>query len=90
LHDAQAPSPHLGRALHWQVGQGAGAEWAVRYGDWKLMGNTRDTGRGGAWSERIPFFLVNLATDPGETTNLADAYPEVVARLRRLHEKHLE
>lgn len=90
LHDARAPSPHHDRALHWQVGRGPEADWAVREGDWKLIGNARDTGRGGAWSERIPLFLVDLAADPGEATNSADAYPDVVERLRRLHEQHLD
>jgi len=30
--------------------------------------------------------LSNLKSDIGETKNLADQHPEVVARLRRLHE----
>jgi arylsulfatase A len=90
LRDAQAPSPHTGRALHWQVGLGPNADWAVREGDWKLIGNARDTSQGRAPWERIPLFLANLAADPGETTNLAAAHPEIVDRLRRLHEQHLD
>ncbi|MGB5881718.1 MAG: arylsulfatase, partial [Thermoanaerobaculia bacterium] len=31
--------------------------------------------------------LYNLAEDPGETTNLADRYPEKVAALQRLIEE---
>jgi arylsulfatase A-like enzyme len=90
LRDAQAPSPHAGRALHWQVGRGANADWAVREGDWKLIGNARDTSQGGAPVERIPLFLANLASDPGEKTNLAGAHPDRVERLRRLHKQHLD
>jgi arylsulfatase A-like enzyme len=90
LRDADAPSPHAGRALHWQVGQGPNADWAVREGDWKLIGNARDTSRRGGQTERIPLFLANVRDDPGETTNLADQQPDLVARLRQLHEQHLK
>ncbi len=88
LRDSAVPSPHADRALHWQVGTGPDADWAVRRGDWKLIGRTRDTTDG-----RRPLvltnFLVNLRLDPGETTNLADQHPDLVARLRQLHEAHL-
>jgi arylsulfatase A len=90
LREPDAPEPHAGRALHWQVGHGPNADWAVREGDWKLIGNARDTGVAAAQTERIPLFLANLKDDPGETTNLAERHPDVVARLRRLHERHLE
>jgi arylsulfatase A-like enzyme len=82
-------SLHTQRLLHWQVGAGPNAEWAVREGDWKLIGNTRDTSQGGR-AERISLFLVNLQDDPGEHTNLAEQHPDIVARLQRLHEEHLE
>jgi len=90
LRDPNAPSPHEGAALHWQVGQGPNADWAVREGDWKLIGNTRDTGAGDGQGQRVSMFLANLRDDPGETTDLADKHPDIVARLRRLHEQHLE
>lgn len=90
LQDGTAPSPHAGRSLHWQVGTGPTADWAVRAGDWKLIGNARDTGAGGAATERIPLFLTNLAMDPSESINQADGHPELVERLRRLHEQHLQ
>ena len=91
--DAARPEraqPARGRALHWQVGQGPDADWAVREGDWKLIGNTRDTGTGDGKSKRVSLFLANLRDDPGETTDLADKHPDIVARLHRLHEQHLE
>lgn len=90
LRNANAPSPHSGRALHWQVGQGPNADWAVREGDWKLLGNTRDTSKRDPGSPRVTMFLANLKDDPGETTNLAEQHPEILTRLRKLHEQHLE
>lgn len=58
-------------------GQGPGdpwsGEWAVRRGDWKLI--VRDAAQGGGQ------FLYNLATDPGETTDVAAANPGVVSEL---------
>lgn len=45
---------------------------AVRDGDWKLMVNPNGS--------RLE--LYNLALDPGEENNLADAMPDVVSRLR--------
>lgn len=89
LRDPGAVSPHEGRALHWQMGQGTNAEWAVRQGDWKLLGNTRDT-TNGRQPQSVKLFLANLRDDPGETTNLAEQHPELVARLRKLHEQHLD
>jgi arylsulfatase A-like enzyme len=89
LRDPASPSPHEGRALHWQVGAGPNADWAVREGDWKLIGNTRDTSRGDGRAQRVAMFLANVRDDPGETTNLADEHPDVVQRLRKLHDEHL-
>ncbi|MEQ1842678.1 MAG: sulfatase-like hydrolase/transferase, partial [Verrucomicrobiales bacterium] len=89
LSDSAAPSPHQGRALHWQVGEGLRADWAVREGDWKLIGRSRDTGAG----DRLPpieNLLFNLAEDPGEKNDLASKHPDQVRRLRELHEKHLD
>ena len=87
LKDPTTGDPHARRPLHWQVGRGEGAEWAVRDGDWKLLANVRDTGGS---DKRIPLFLANLKNDPAETTNLAERHPEIVARLRKLHDRHLD
>jgi arylsulfatase A-like enzyme len=88
LRDAKASSPHEKRALHWQVGLGPKAEWAVLEGDWKLIGRSRDTGV--TDGERLELFLGNLSEDPGETRDFAAEQAERVARLRQLHEAHLE
>ena len=88
--DANAPSPHEGRAaLHWQVGESPSADWAVREGQWKLIGRSRDTSSQDGKSPRLANFLVNIQTDPGEQTNLAEKHPDILKRLRRLHEEHL-
>lgn len=89
LRDAKAPSPHADDSLHWQVGEGPNADWAVREGDWKLIGRTRDTSDGRK-PQPIADFLVNLATDPGEQTNLAEKHPDILTRLRKLHAEHLD
>ena len=72
-------SPH--GVLHWTTGN----SWAVRDGDWKLLGNPRDTANRGPLGETDRLFLVNLAQDVGEMKNLSDQHPEVVKRLERMH-----
>ena len=89
LRDGKVASPHELEALHWQVGEGATADWAVRLGDWKLIGRSRDTSVGDVKGKVVEDFLVDLRSDPAEQTNLAEAEPETVRRLRRLHEEEL-
>jgi hypothetical protein len=74
------------------MGNGNHARWAAREGDWKILGKTRETVR----PEGIPelseedkeLFLVDLKSDPGETTNLRTEHPEVVERLLEIREKY--
>jgi arylsulfatase A-like enzyme len=89
LREAKAPGPHADHPLHWQVGAGPNADWAVREGDWKLIGSTRDT-TDGKQPVKMSVFLANLKSDPAEKTNLADRHPDIVARLRKLHQEHLD
>ncbi len=89
LRDGEVASPHEQEALHWQVGEGAMADWAVRLGDWKLIGRSRDTGAGDVKGKVVENFLVDLRSDPAEQMNLAEAEPETVQRLRQLHEEGL-
>jgi len=75
--------------------QSAAATYAIRAGDWKLIEreNPPQIVRRGRNAEakaekarrRNPAHdeLFNLATDPGETTDVRAAHPEVVARLRK-------
>jgi hypothetical protein len=72
--------------LHWHVGAGPNAQWAAREGDWKLIGNARDTSGGPLSNEDKKLFLSNLAEDISETRNLAKENPNVVARLKKLHD----
>ncbi|MGC8642099.1 MAG: sulfatase-like hydrolase/transferase [Isosphaeraceae bacterium] len=87
ISSAEAPTPH--QVVHWQVGRGAGAQWAVRRGDWKLIGNPRDTSRSDRSAPLAPLFLSNLAEDLGETRNHAGDHPELVRELRQIHEQWL-
>jgi arylsulfatase A len=89
LADRSAETPHAGHVLHWQVGEGANTDWAVRDGDWKLIGRTRDTTRGDKQAERVTMFLANIATNPSESTNLAGQHSDIVARLQKLHDAEL-
>ncbi len=79
-----AATPH--DAVHFQHGMGHRMSWAVRRGDWKLMGNPRDTSERPNDTIVAPLFLVNLAEDPGEEVNLVDEHPEIVEELKALHD----
>jgi len=69
IDSESVPTPH--KVVHFQWHK----QWAVREGDWKLIG--RD--------DRAQVSLHNLADDEPEVTNYAKQKPEIVARLRRLH-----
>lgn len=58
--------------LHWQWQH----RWAVRRGDWKLIGNARNDQRE----------LVRLSDDQPEIVNHADDRPAVVKELEQLHD----
>lgn len=68
------PSPH--KQLFWEY-QG---QLAVREGDWKLVLNGKLD-----FDRVVPdqIHLSDLSRDPGERSNLADRYPEIVERLSR-------
>ena len=69
-------------------------QWAIREGNWKLIGNGRDTT--GLKSRHAPrkdmgeLYLANLADGPPESINHAAARPDLVKRLRRMHDEWLE
>jgi arylsulfatase A-like enzyme len=69
---------NTGRALFWHYphwgNQGSIPGAAVRRGDWKLI----------RWFWRKQPELFNLATDPGETRNLAQENPEILAELQQV------
>ena len=81
----KAVSPH--KVFFWD--RGKNGHWAVREGDWKLVKNGPPTKDRGLDLPAAETFLSNLAEDVTETKNIADQYPEIVARLTKLHEKWL-
>ncbi|MEM1070466.1 MAG: sulfatase-like hydrolase/transferase [Planctomycetota bacterium] len=88
LHSSEASSPH--DHFYWLLGKGKGAQWAVRKGAWKLLGNATDrTDRRNNQRPESPF-LVNLEQDLGERTNAAKQHPEIVRELTAIHQRHLE
>ena len=59
--------------LYWEFHEGRFSQ-AVRFGDWKAVRNNVDQ----------PIELYNLAEDIGEEQDLADDYPDIVARAEEL------
>lgn len=78
--------------VHWQMGEATDkqSQWAVRTGDWKLIGNPRDPAQRGNITEADSLFLVNLSQDVSEMKNLADAHPGQVEKLKKLHNTWVE
>ena len=79
-----AKTPHT--VLHWQIGRGNNPRWAVREGDWKLIGNPNDTSKKAALTAKDKLFLVNLKESVSEMKNLAESNPDKVQRLKKLHD----
>lgn len=80
LDSKDAPSPH--DILLWRLGN----QWAVRKGPWKLLHDPLDpTSPAKIDLVAQHWFLSNTDQDPGERTNLAARYPEIVQKLRRFN-----
>lgn len=90
IRDNTAKSQH--DIVYWQFGSydDKSAQWAVRKGPWKLMGNVREpTGK----AEKIDLprlFLANLDEDVSEQTNLVGSNPKRVDELLGLHKAWLK
>ncbi|MCR9295594.1 MAG: sulfatase-like hydrolase/transferase [bacterium] len=82
LKDRQARSPHA--SFFWLLGNGKNAQWAVRKGPWKLLGNAIDRSDRRGEVKLAPRFLTNLSLDLGEQANLAQEYPDVLSELDAL------
>lgn len=82
IDSADAKSPHDN--FYWQIGK----SWAIREGEWKLLGNPRDTSQLLPLGKDDQIFLVNLSKDIGEKNNLAARYPEKVDHLREIYNQY--
>jgi len=81
IASAKAKTPH--DVLHREFR----GQWVVREGKWKLVGNGPSTRT--STGDTLPaseLFLSDMSKDVTETVNLADKYPDVVRRLKRLHD----
>jgi arylsulfatase A-like enzyme len=88
IEDKREASQH--KVLHWQQGDYSGdSPWAVREGDWKLLGNPEDRSTDQIFAGDDTLFLVNLKEDVSEKNNLSGQYPDEVQRLKSLHYKWL-
>ncbi len=91
IKDANSESQH--DVIHWQVGKEDDdkAQWVVRKGPWKLIGNVKEPHGKGEKKEDVPaLFLTNLNEDISEKHNLVKSRPEKVEELLRLHESWLK
>ena len=89
IQSVNAPSQH--KQLFWQHGSYNDklAQWVVREGDWKLIGNPSDP-------TMLPdkledeLFLTNLAMDISEKENLIEKFPDQAKRLQSIHDDWLK
>jgi len=79
------PTPH--DVLHWKISKSPRGQWAVREGDWKLIGYPQDPTMDKPLKDKL--YLTNLAQDISESENLAEKYPLEVKRLEKLHAQWL-
>jgi arylsulfatase A-like enzyme len=92
LADPKEASPH--DSLYWQLGNDVNsAPWAIRAGDWKLLGNVHETkpppGAPVLNNADRKLFLANLRSDPGERRNLVASQPRKVSELLGVRERFL-
>jgi len=86
IRSASAKSPHI--EFHW-MGSGLQPQWAVREGDWKLIGNPKDPTIKSSFDKDDKLFLVNLSKDIGEKKNLRYSHPNHLNRLKAIHNRWL-
>ena len=72
----QEPHKYLYHEFRHGAGKGAYSSRSLRHGDWKAV-QVKNLKTG----DFRPIELYNLKTDLGETTNLANEHPEILARL---------
>jgi arylsulfatase A-like enzyme len=84
LQSSDAPGSHA--TFHWQTGSRNKPQWAVREGNWKLLGNPNDTSNKAPIQNGDNRYLVNLQKDVGEMNNVASDHPDIVKKLSKLHQ----
>ena len=89
LQSKDARTPH--EVFHWESGGGKNnRQWAVRKGDWKLIGNPRDTSNMAPITDDDRRFLVNLSDSVHELENIADQHADIVTELEALHDEWIK
>ncbi|MEC7717421.1 MAG: sulfatase-like hydrolase/transferase [Planctomycetota bacterium] len=88
LESKDAKSPH--DDWYWQLGMGPNAQWAVRLGEWKLLGNPRDPRPDRPAGKLGSPFLVNLNEDPGELSNVASEADDKLQQLLKVRQRWQE
>ncbi|MGB7343189.1 MAG: sulfatase-like hydrolase/transferase [Pirellulaceae bacterium] len=88
LQSGDAASPH--DHFFWLLGNGKNAQWAVREGDWKLLGNAKDNTSRENSAPVEKLFLANLSNDIGEQINVASDHSDIVKRLESIQQSHVE
>jgi len=86
IRSADEKTPHPD--FFWSFANKNNRPWAVRQGDWKLLGNPRDDINKGSLTKADKLFLVNLEEDISETTNLAARHPDKVKELMAIHDRY--
>jgi arylsulfatase A-like enzyme len=73
------------KVSYWQLGK----QWAVRAGDWKMVGNPVDpsTSKNNLHFPMDNIFLSNLKSNISESINLAEQYPEKVKEMIELYQE---
>jgi arylsulfatase A-like enzyme len=84
IRDEKKASAH--DILHFDAGQ----QWAVRKGDWKLIGDIEDPVKPKSINKRDTLFLSNLKIDITEANNLAGNYPKIVDELKKDRDAYLQ
>lgn len=82
------PSPH--KDIFWLLGSGKKPQWAVRSGEWKLLGNARDPM---STDPVAPLILINLADDISENKNLVTTHKsqlEMMLEIKSKWEKRIQ
>jgi arylsulfatase A-like enzyme len=86
IKSADAKSSH--DHFFWLLGNGKNAQWAVRKGDWKLLGNATDKSDRQQEVKVDKVFLADLKKDIGERTNRATQHPDIVKQLQGIMQDH--